>query len=127
MNDNQASLNFNMIKTWTVEALKDFLRLRGIRTTGSKEMLVARAFFAFEQQIPIQDCAIELDKKRAAEYQHLLNTSDEGKLPDPVYDLTENWVEGSDVIFNLPNVTFVNFVCYLNAHRVLKIVKILIT
>jgi len=37
---------------WTVSSLKDFLALRGLKQSGKKAELVARAFGAYELNVP---------------------------------------------------------------------------
>ncbi len=39
-------------KRWKVDALKDYLRQRGLGVSGNKETLVARAFVAWELKLP---------------------------------------------------------------------------
>ena len=117
MNDDQGRQNFRMIQTWSVDALKDFLRLRAISTTGTKDMLVARTFFAYEQNLPILEDAKQQDVTRAHEYQELLKT-EQGKLLDPLYDLTDSWLKDSDVYLNVPKVSIDNVVTYLNSKGV---------
>lgn len=51
-----------------VPALKDFLRKRNLTCVGTKEMLVARVFAAWEKNIPVEKTAPEREKKLALEY-----------------------------------------------------------
>ena len=47
-------LQYDDFLGWTVSSLKDFLSLRGLKQTGHKSELVARAFEAYELNAPIR-------------------------------------------------------------------------
>ena len=92
----QSLLNFEAYQRWDVAALKKHLKARGISGVGSKAMLVARAFSAQEQNLPILKDKKELDEIREQEYQSRLVTDDEGRMPDPFYDLNSGWKTGKE-------------------------------
>ena len=50
-------MDIDQFKSMKVEELKSFLRRRGLRLTGKKDVLVARAFVAIENNIPIDQTA----------------------------------------------------------------------
>jgi len=43
---NEDHLTLEIVETWTVEALKQFLRKRGLPVSGSKKVLATRAYVA---------------------------------------------------------------------------------
>ena len=49
-------MDYDTLKNMKVPELKDFLRLRGLKVTGKKCELVARAFAAMENHVPISNC-----------------------------------------------------------------------
>ena len=57
-----------------------------------KDVLVARAFAAYEAQIPEVLSKTEQDIVRQSDYKSLLHTNDEGLLPDPFDDLNTGWI-----------------------------------
>ena len=105
MNDDTARLTFEEIKRWSVPSMKEYLRKRGIPTTGTKETLLSRTFAAYECNTPILLSEKQLDQARAAEYQELLQTPFEGRLPDPLYELTDGWVDEKYCLNKFPPVT----------------------
>jgi hypothetical protein len=44
-------LNYDILKTWDLAALKQYLRKRGLSVVGRKEMLISRAFAAYEMKV----------------------------------------------------------------------------
>ena len=48
----EETFEYDDFLSWTVTSLKDFLALRGLKQTGTKAELVARAFGAYELNAP---------------------------------------------------------------------------
>jgi len=44
---------FEIVETWTVEALKQFVRKRGLPVSGSKKVQAARAYVAWELKVVV--------------------------------------------------------------------------
>ena len=64
---------------FTLTSLRDFLALGGLKQTGKKAELVARAFGAYELKVPKKFSQEEIDRKLKEEYQlrlkkHRINT-----------------------------------------------------
>ena len=70
--------------------LRDYLSLRCISVSGTKAELVARAFTAWEQRIPISLQTSALKKKLDDEYESRLKL---GNIPDPVKIPSDQWKE----------------------------------
>ena len=68
----EETLEYQDFVNWTVTSLKDFLALRGLKQTGKKAELVARAFGAYELKAPKKFSQEEIDKKIKEEYQQRL-------------------------------------------------------
>ena len=97
-------MDIDQLKSMKVEELKSFLRRRGLRLTGKKDVLVARAFVAIENNIPIvqtaEEAKVELDK----EYQMKLQLLGE-VIPDP-FILREGWLSEQESIKAWPTTLY---------------------
>ena len=82
-------LHLEDFKRWKVPYLQDFLRKRGIKTSGTKDKLVARAFAANEFSVPVKLGRDEEAALKAKQYISLL-LIDGKQLPDP-FRLTDGW------------------------------------
>ena len=83
-------LSFDEINTWRMDALKHFLKKRGLKVSGRKEELVARVFAAAEQNMPVCLDAASRVAQTQRERESLLKTP-EGVLPDPS-ELHNGWI-----------------------------------
>ena len=92
MAESQSAIDLDTFRRYDVPALKQYLKSRNISVVGRKDVLVARAFAAHEANIPISLTKGECERILEKEYQILLETELEGKLPDPMYDLVEGWL-----------------------------------
>lgn len=88
---NPEQLTLETAKTWTLVALKDFVRKRGLPVSGSKKVLAARAYFAWELQLAVLPTAEEVARQKREHVQQLLKTPD-GDMPHPD-SLTTGWVD----------------------------------
>ena len=69
---------------WRVPQLKEYLRDRGWKVTGTKAELTARVFTAIEQNVQKMPSAQEERDKKCHQYKELLKVgSDSFTLPDP--------------------------------------------
>ena len=78
-------------RRWKVPQLKEFLRNRGLKTTGTKDELTALAFGAEQLSVPVKLTAEEEIIQKKKQYQSLLNANGE-QLPDPFTELEDNWI-----------------------------------
>ena len=85
-------MDIDFISTMKVEELKDYLKKRGLKITGRKVELVARVFYASENNVEIVKSAVEIEGNLRHEYQNKLNI-DEIRLPDPVA-MDIGWLRG---------------------------------
>ena len=83
-------LSFDEINTWRMDALKHFLKKRGLKVSGKKEELVAHVFAAAEQNMPVCLDAASRVAQMQCERESLLKTP-EGVLPDPS-ELHNGWI-----------------------------------
>jgi hypothetical protein len=83
-------MDYDIVCSMKVEELKSYLRLRGLKISGKKEILAARVYCAMENNVmPI---------KTAEEVEHDINTDYKKKLfingvelPDP-FKLSNGWL-----------------------------------
>lgn len=68
----EETLQYEDFVNWTVTSLKDFLALRGLKQSGKKAELVARAFGAYELKAPKKFSQEEINKKLKEEYKQRL-------------------------------------------------------
>lgn len=85
---------------WTVSSLKDFLAIRGLKQTGKKGELVARAFGAYELDAPKKFSQEEIFKKIKEEYSRLSTCgikSDPNALPEQAWaETVHDWPQIDD-------------------------------
>ena len=62
-----------------------------MKTTDRKDELSALAYSAGLMNILLKCTVDEIDKQRSEHYKCLLTYSEE-QLPDPINDMTENWI-----------------------------------
>ena len=85
----------------TVSSLKDFLSLRGLSQSGKKVELVARAFGAYELNVPTKYSQEEINRALKVEYQNRLKqhgiSTDPKSIPDAAWiDDVSKWPELDD-------------------------------
>ena len=78
-------LEYDDFLGWTVSSLKDFLSLRGLEQTGRKSELIARAFGAYELNVPVKFSQEQIYQQIKDEYSRRLTKneikSDPNMLP----------------------------------------------
>lgn len=78
-------------RRWKVQQLREFLRNRSMKTTGTKDELTALAFGAEQLSVPVKLTSEEEKIQKKKQYQSLLNVNGR-QLPDPFTELEENWI-----------------------------------
>lgn len=84
-------MSYDTIGTWKVDALKEYLRKRGLKVSGRKQELVARVFAAAEQNVPVCLEAAELVAQTRDEQRSLLSIPQGRFLPDSS-TLKDGWI-----------------------------------
>ncbi|XP_064645911.1 uncharacterized protein LOC135499174 [Lineus longissimus] len=102
---------FDLISSWKIPELKLFLNKRGLKTSGSKQELVARVFAANELDLPIIKNAVERLQENEADYRNLL-CSDGREIPDPL-KLNDGWLSESQALRLWPPVFYSDICNYL--------------
>ncbi|CAH3115328.1 unnamed protein product, partial [Porites lobata] len=91
-------LEYDDFLGWTVSSLKDFLSLRGLKQTGRKSELIARAFGAYELNVPVKFSQEQIYQQIKDEYSRRLTKneirSDPNMLPSDAWiDDVKEWPE----------------------------------
>ena len=94
-------LQYDDFLGWTVSSLKDFLSLRGLKQTGRKSELVARAFGAYELNAPVKFTQEQIYQQIKEEYARRLRSngikSDPNNIPHGAWiDDVKQWPETDD-------------------------------
>jgi len=76
---------------WTLSSLKDFLSLRGLKQTGQKPELVARAFGAYELKAPVKFSQQQIYQQIKEENSWRLNSN--GIKTNPNNKPQETWID----------------------------------
>ena len=69
--ENESQLTLEEIRLWKVDALKDFLRIRGLKTTGLKAELQALAYISVVQfgfDVKPRPNEVEEERLRSKQY-----------------------------------------------------------
>ena len=100
-----------MISNMKVDELKSFLKLRGLKTSGRKEELIARVFIAFENDVPLVKTAVEVEEDLKETYFKKLKIDDRN-IPDP-FQIPHGWSEEGDGVMFWPMLTYPDIFTYL--------------
>ena len=106
-------MDMDMVCQMRVEELKSFLKLRGLKTTGRKDELIARVFVAQENNVALIKDAVEVEEDLKRAYEDKLKL--EGRstpLPDP-FKIPHGWMEEEDGVVFWPMLTYPDIFNYL--------------
>ena len=85
----EESLVYEDFLSWPLTTLKDFLGIRGLRQTGTKAELLARAFGAYELNVPKKFTQQQITQSIITEYKNRLAlhkiTTDPNSLPEDAW------------------------------------------
>ena len=84
-------LQYEDFLSWTFSSLKDFLSLGGLKQTGRKPELVARAFGAYELKAPVKFSQEQIYKEIKEEYSQRLTSN--GIKTDPNTIPHDAWID----------------------------------
>ncbi|KAL5021765.1 hypothetical protein ScPMuIL_000920 [Solemya velum] len=114
-------VSFETFRLWSTAALKAYLALRKKSTTGTFDELVARAFCAWEEKVPVDVCAEHAERQLLEDYKKKLRFEGE-ILPDP-FSLHSGWLTEKDGITKWPSVYFVDISNYLQTKNPQELVS----
>ena len=112
-------MDLDMLSKMKVDELKNFLRLRGLKVSGRKEELVARAFVAIENNVQIVQTAEEVEavirKQYLAKLTVALSDKDTEEIPDP-FKLSEGWISEEEGVKLWPPTLYPDIFNFLAFH-----------
>ena len=89
-------MDCEMLNSMKIEKMKNFLRFQVLKVTGKKEILVARAFCAVENNVTLVKAAQELELQLQEDYSKKIELEN-CTSPDP-FKLESGWMEEEDRI-----------------------------
>jgi hypothetical protein len=104
-------MDYDMVNNMKVEELKCYLRLRGLKISGKKAVLVARTFSAMENNVVPIMTAEEVENEIRQEYQKKLKLNDID-IPDP-FKVETNWLSEVEGLIHWPTVLYPDIYNYL--------------
>ena len=87
----EENLTLDRVETWTVAALKEYVKKRGLPVTGTNKVLAARAYVAWELQLPVLPTPAQVAEEKRLHMERLLKTP-LGDQPHPD-SLTDGWLD----------------------------------
>ena len=110
-----SSMSVDDFKRWKVDALRKYCQQRGFTTTGTKrkDELVALAYTAYSQNMPV--VPTKDDEKAAAsrQYVDLLTLDDGAVIPDPFSIGDDEWASEAVGVQHWPPCMICNISDYL--------------
>ena len=97
-----------------VDELKSFLQLRGLKTTGRKEELVARVSVAIENDVPVIEMAEEAECEIVTDYNKKLDVR-HTTLPYP-FGIANGWLNEEDGTVFWPVTLYPDIYNFLSFH-----------
>ena len=93
-------MDFDILNKMKAEELKNYLRLRRVKVTRKKAVLVTRAFSASENNVALIKTAEEVQADLKEDYDDKLKL-DEINIPDPI-KLNNGWLDEDEGIAYWP-------------------------
>ena len=104
-------ITLDEVRTWTVDALKDYCRKRGFKISGSKDELMALVYCLYNQQVPENPSAAEELLANKRDYQDIYKEGP-GTSVDPAR--LNKWLGEKDGMSKWPGTNFVDLGLFLN-------------
>ena len=73
-------MDYELLEKMKVDELKNYLKIRGLKVTGTKKKLVSRAFTASENGVQPVKAGIEIESDLITDYKNKLKIDDFPKL-----------------------------------------------
>ena len=84
-------MDFELLEKMKVEGLKNYMKIRGLKVTGTKKELVARVFAASENGVQPVKTAVELESDLITLYKNKVKI-DYFPIPDQ-FKISHGWME----------------------------------
>ena len=87
-------MDYDLISKMSLEELKNYLRIRGLKVNGRKNELIARVFAASENGVKTIKTAVEVEANLKIEYLAKLKTDDRN-IPD-IFKIPHGWMNENE-------------------------------
>ena len=104
-------MDYDLISKVSLEELKNYLRIRGLKVNGRKNELVVRAFAASENCIKPIKTAVEVEADLKTEYLAKLKIDDRN-IPDP-FKIPRGWMKEDESMKFWPMLLYPDIFKYL--------------
>ena len=104
-------MDYDLISKISLEELKNYLRIRGLKVSGRKNELVARVFAASENGVKPIKTPVEVEADLKTEYLAKLKIAD-GNIPDP-FKIPHGWMNEDEGMMFWPILLYPNNFNYL--------------
>jgi len=109
-------MDLNSFLRFDIPALKHFVSQRGLAVSGNKATLAARAFAAYEMQLPLQPSALQREVILEQEYKELLCLEDGTQLPDPFTIPASQWIDEKAGMKHWPPIMIQDISVFVQMH-----------
>ena len=99
-------MDYDLISKMSLEELKNYLRIRGLKVNGRKNELVARVFAASENGVKPIKTAVEVEADLKTEYLAKLKIDDRN-IPDP-FKIPHGWMNEDEGVKFWPMLLYPN-------------------
>ena len=99
-------MDYDLISKMSLEELKNYLRIRGLKVNGRKNELVARVFAASENGVKPIKAAVEVEADLKTEYLAKLKIDDRN-IPDP-FKIPHGWMNEDEGVKFWPMLLYPN-------------------
>ena len=107
-------LTLERVETWTLANLKEYVKKRGLPVSETKNVLAARAYVAWELQLPLIPMPATVAKEKRDHEERLLKTP-EGDKPHPD-NLKYGWLDEDQGISLWPPTMIQDIAVFLDRH-----------
>lgn len=105
-------MDIDKVKQMKCDEFKNYLRLRGLKVSGKKDVLIARVFIADENNVPIINTAVEIEQILETEYKDKLKINENFSMQDP-YKIKIGWLDEDEGVRYWPLISAINVINFL--------------
>jgi len=106
----ESLISLDEVKTWDIEALREFLRKPGRKVSGTKAELCAQVFVLYNDQVPETPGAREEEAARKAEYKQICSAGP--KTIDPTR--LKKWSGEKEGMAYWPPISYIEIVKFIS-------------
>lgn len=114
----EANHCFDTYMQWSTDALKDHLNKYGLKVTGKKEHLAARALFAHEMNLQPTDKEFQLTDKEVSHQGITEDKMCDTKIVDPFGLEEESWISEAEGMQHWPPVIVLDIMEYFGVQKI---------